>query len=468
MRSRVLAFAKVVRIRQVTAAIKHLFLLDLPNRSAALDGLRALAAMWVFSVHVGWMHDISPIAAKTGWLIPFVTAWRSGDLGVDIFFALSGYLIYRSVRRYDAHTIGRFLQKRYARLAPAYLFSIILALAIPKVGLLGGTTIAILCALAYHVLNRMSASRRILTWGLRRYWIFSVVVWPVFFVMLLSLRPLLAQAQSAQSMLFQALRAMANVSMWPDSFGPLLGVFNVPTWSLSLEFAFYLSMAGLWWARRRWGVRLWGPWLALAIGGYYLVFVFAAPFFAGYRLRLFDAMRCLAFVAGVLMARITENPQQWQRWRSVFAKTGLPGLLGLAILAYYMGTVLGGHKFPPEWPLANASYWLLVDISVFSVLGAALVSGTIIARVFGSIPLRALGAISYSIFLVHYPIQEALQPFFPTRGGLAIHWATSLLITLVIAIVCFYFLERPYFLTTEQPRPAADGASLPLRNAMTK
>lgn len=446
------------------AGIRSLFLLDMPNRSAALDGLRALAAIWVFNVHVGWMHDLSSVAAAAPWLVPVVTAWRSGDLGVDIFFALSGYLIYQSVRRYQAHEIGHFLQRRYTRLAPAYLFSIILAVAIPAFGLVAGILLATVPALAYYGLNRVPASRRLLTWGLRRYWIFSVAVWPALFV-LLFFKPAPAPDLAPQSLLAQVLKLLANISLWPDTFGPTLQVYNIPTWSLSLEFAFYLSMAGLWWIRQKFGKPVWGMWLALAIGAYYLLFVFGAPVLAGYRLRMFDAMRCLAFVVGVLMARLVENRQAWPRWRSVFVRLGAPGLLGLVVLAYFMGTVLGAHKFPSEWPWVNAAYWLLVDVCVFFLLGSALSTGSVVARIFGSAPVRILGAISYSIFLVHHPIQVALQGFFPARGGLAGHWAASLVITLVVAMICYYFLERPYFTTERslarsippQPRQQADG-----------
>jgi peptidoglycan/LPS O-acetylase OafA/YrhL len=249
--------------QNLVAAIRALFLLNMPNRSAALDGLRALAAMWVFNVHVGWMHDISPIFAKTRWLFPLVVAWRSGDLGVDIFFALSGYLIYQSVRRYKAQDIGRFMQKRYTRLAPAYLFSIVLAVAVPAFGLVVGIMLSSVCGIFYYVLSRFPAANRILVWGLRRYWVFAVAVWLALGVLaLLFSESLFALAQAPQEPLFQTLKVLANVSVWPDTFGPLLGVFNAPTWSLSLEFAFYLTMAGLWWARQKYGLRVWTPWLA--------------------------------------------------------------------------------------------------------------------------------------------------------------------------------------------------------------
>ena len=58
----------------------------------------------------------------------------------------------------------------------------------------------------------------------------------------------------------------------------------------------------------------------------------------------------------------------------------------------------------------------------------------LIARVFSLGPLRALGVISYGVYLWHWPIYVAL-------AGRAL--ALRLAITLVIAIASYFFLERP-------------------------
>ena len=66
-----------------------------------LDGVRALAALWVLSFHVGRsFQDIIPPAKweKVGWLYQDLD-WHvalNGDMGVDVFLVLSGYLTCQS------------------------------------------------------------------------------------------------------------------------------------------------------------------------------------------------------------------------------------------------------------------------------------------------------------------------------------------------------------------------------------
>jgi len=69
----------------------------------ALDGLRAVAILMVVAYHLGWL--------------------RGGFLGVDVFFALSGFLITSVLlQEWDATTsidLRRFYGRRLLRLAPA-------------------------------------------------------------------------------------------------------------------------------------------------------------------------------------------------------------------------------------------------------------------------------------------------------------------------------------------------------------
>lgn len=81
------------------------------HRDAGLDALRAIAALMVFVHHAQ---------------LPFVSDWISGlSAGVLVFFALSGYLLYRPF--VVARTTGRdvdlaaYAVRRLARIMPAYL-----------------------------------------------------------------------------------------------------------------------------------------------------------------------------------------------------------------------------------------------------------------------------------------------------------------------------------------------------------
>ncbi len=55
--------------------------------TVTLEMARGLAALWVFFFHVGpMMHAVSPLAG---------VAADCGNLGVPVFFALSGFLLFR-------------------------------------------------------------------------------------------------------------------------------------------------------------------------------------------------------------------------------------------------------------------------------------------------------------------------------------------------------------------------------------
>jgi peptidoglycan/LPS O-acetylase OafA/YrhL len=79
---------------------------EVPHRNDSLDGLRAIAVLMVMAVHIGF-----PLA-EPGWL------------GVDIFFALSGFLITTLLaserERHGRISLPRFWARRFLRLMPIY------------------------------------------------------------------------------------------------------------------------------------------------------------------------------------------------------------------------------------------------------------------------------------------------------------------------------------------------------------
>jgi peptidoglycan/LPS O-acetylase OafA/YrhL len=95
------------------------------SRAPGLDLLRAIAIVWVMYYHgavMGLIADGDPVA-DTGWM------------GVDLFFALSGYLIgsqlFRPMARGQAPDPWRFYLRRGLRTLPAYLVVLALYFTIP-------------------------------------------------------------------------------------------------------------------------------------------------------------------------------------------------------------------------------------------------------------------------------------------------------------------------------------------------
>ena len=82
------------------------------GRSSGLDGLRAFAALFVVAYHLKTVSGVS-----FGPLNPIV---QGGDSGIYLFFALSGYLLYKPFVRGRVDLVGYGL-KRAGRIVPGYL-----------------------------------------------------------------------------------------------------------------------------------------------------------------------------------------------------------------------------------------------------------------------------------------------------------------------------------------------------------
>jgi peptidoglycan/LPS O-acetylase OafA/YrhL len=94
-----------------------------------VEGLRGLAALYVFLYHV-WQTGISHAGATLGVLLPLTLPWlQYGHFAVAVFIVISGYCLGLPVaRRLDKpFDIGRFVRRRARRLGPAYLLALVLS-----------------------------------------------------------------------------------------------------------------------------------------------------------------------------------------------------------------------------------------------------------------------------------------------------------------------------------------------------
>ncbi len=90
-----------------------------------LTSLRALAALLVFMYHYAWLFSPAKRGvAFAGEWIPMMPLWRQGQVGVSIFFVLSGFLITRIYFDKMATReipLRLFYVKRIARIWPLFL-----------------------------------------------------------------------------------------------------------------------------------------------------------------------------------------------------------------------------------------------------------------------------------------------------------------------------------------------------------
>ena len=86
------------------------------DRSSGLDGLRAFACLLVVAFH---LHTVSGVSFG-----PLDVVIRGGDSGVWLFFALSGYLLYKPFLTRRVELVGYGL-KRAGRILPGYFVALI-------------------------------------------------------------------------------------------------------------------------------------------------------------------------------------------------------------------------------------------------------------------------------------------------------------------------------------------------------
>ncbi len=346
---------------------------DLTGRFLFIDGLRGLAALAVVLFHF-YTPKVSPLHDTLANAIP---AWlgfvlMQGDLGVEVFFALSGFVIAHSVRG-AAVTPGfmlRFAARRSIRLDPPYW-------------------VVIGCIIGFAAISGSAAFAEAMNkWG----------GWGVI---------------------------LLNMVYLPD----LTGVYRLVWvgWTLCLEVQFYLAFVVLT------GLRQWlTPTLARCIPngitlGYLLIFTPLAlasialwhalgryDFFGLWFMFFMGALAYLAlsrrvpwwwfilYAGGILIAGLVEGER-----RSVFAAA-------TAIVIYLVGEA-GGLRHLLSWR------WL-----------------------------QHLGALSYSLYLVHLPIGVFLLENWP--GGAAGHdtfgkamfaYTSAIVASLLAAELLYRLIERP-------------------------
>ena len=116
---------KILRSRCV--GVKNIFarrfeLGDSAGRIIPMEGMRGFAALLVFFVHFRALFN--PYFQSGSFFQQFTDhASRIGHTGVDVFFVISGFLIYGIVLR-GRSTFGEYFTNRVRRLYPAFLISL--------------------------------------------------------------------------------------------------------------------------------------------------------------------------------------------------------------------------------------------------------------------------------------------------------------------------------------------------------
>jgi peptidoglycan/LPS O-acetylase OafA/YrhL len=335
-----------------------------------IDGLRAVAILSVVLNHAG---------------VPGLTG---GFTGVDIFFAISGYLIgghiYSELRQ-GAFSYLSFYQRRARRILPAFF-----------------AVIAFCLCVALVMLSPEEAWR-------------------------------LGRSASAATL------SISNILFWHSAnyfdtrseLNPLL-----MTWSLGVEEQFYALIAPLMVLL----VRVRREWMLPSIfAGCAAFLLFSWTALGNHPALVFYLLPARAWELGIGVALAVWEIDR-SRDRHVEASTSharLAGVLGLAGAATMMAPLF----------LLNSTSAFPGPAALPSALGAVLViaspAGSICRRAFSFPPLVYVGKISYSWYLWHWPLLAFLRILYgsatPPRGL----EFTTILASFAMAVISYSLIEQP-------------------------
>jgi peptidoglycan/LPS O-acetylase OafA/YrhL len=318
-----------------------------------------------------------------------------GYLGVSTFFTLSGFLITSLLllesRRTGTVALRSFWGRRFRRLMPASL------------ALLAGV---------------------VLLFG-----------------------PLVATADQRATMQGDVLSSLFDVANWHFilSGSSYADLFTSPSpvlhfWSLAIEEQFYvlfpIILVGLWAVTKGRRGLLAAGLGALALASFIEPFVFSM---SDDRIYFGTDTRAVELLLGAMLA-VALSSERFRRrlamryhWRSTVI---VAGVVAFVVQAWWW------------WQLPQSTSWLYQGgFALYAVLSCAVITATALP----SGPLRAvmsvgalrwLGARSYGIYLIHWPIFLAVRQTWPDLDR-TVSTVIAVSVTMGLAILSYRFLERP-------------------------
>lgn len=364
-----------------------------------MEGMRGIAVLLVFFVH---FH-----ALFSGYLNPGTRLFEAshflgmvGNAGVDLFFVLSGYLIYGALLRRQPRYL-KFIWRRAERIYPTFL-----------------------CVLCLYLIASAS-------------------------------RPQISKVHGTAA--FDAAEIAANVLLLPGIFH--INAIVTVAWSLSYEFFFYLTiplvvlvtrMAG--W-RRTWRILFFvGIWVC------YLSYSFTVPT---------SNVRLLMFISGIMLYEVISSGSWKPFLKSETAEILSAVVFGSSLIFIYLldvhrlssilpGADLGNTLLPGVVSWEGPYKVIALSLSCFLFTLFCIAGRGPLARAFSWTPLRYLGNMSYSFYLLHgaalhvlaYPLYRVLKPGGNAPVIFCLLFPVSFLGSWIASTALFALVEKPASLRT--------------------
>ena len=363
-------------------------------RYPLLDPLRGIAALWVFTFH----HEFSTRFAET---FPFLLElFDQGDLGVPMFFVISGFCITASAEKFlkKDKPVAGFVYRRLRRIYPTYWFSVIVVVALP-----------------FLIEGISSIKTGEMIWpnsssGFYKFLDFSFIEWLSYLS------------------LVQVFYPLDGVRFLQDKFTSLNAVY----WTLAIEVQFYLVVAVVMFFRRKFYSNL----LLITLISLPLMF-FQVILVNGIFLPYWPMFALGVLVYWLFKKQITPATV----FGEMFA-TRISLLLITLITLFLLITLW--HRIEIE------QFYFTVIFALFLWLAHPLrilesEATSTLMRLFRNLFI-ALGAMSYSLYLIHGKLQhfshQLMRQIFPINS-IAIDLGVIVL-TCIFTYGFYYLCERPF------------------------
>jgi peptidoglycan/LPS O-acetylase OafA/YrhL len=220
-----------------------------------------------------------------------------------------------------------------------------------------------------------------------------------------------------------------------------LGPFATVCWSVGVEFLFYLLFPFLLAQLNRQGVNYLIGLVGLLVALRLLVFALTGQ--VG-ELHATPIGRLDQFMIGMMAAVAHHRLGGARRWWAGGLVLGVAGLLGACWAFNLAGGWNVNNGWKVTWPTIEAALWAVIAVSYIKVA-----RGRVTAWL---TPLAWLGTISYSLYLLHVPIMQALTRHHlgvPFSGGILVDGVLNSLalylpLTAVLATATYHLIERPF------------------------
>jgi peptidoglycan/LPS O-acetylase OafA/YrhL len=396
------------------------------NRSnsnfAVIDGIRAIAVLWVIFFHAWLFQQLTiPGFIDNIYKYPLFYWVTKGDLGVDLFFVISGFLIggiiFKEIKSSNQFNFKRFYVRRFLRLSPVYIFAIFLNLYFLK---------------DYHQDNLLKYWPNILYInnylpGSPMGWTWSLAIEEQFYIVVPFLLVFIFPKFRNKATFFIILSAISISLTW-------YYVYILKQYRLPFNYTFY--------------TKDWGAWF----NSYYMV----------------THLRYIGLLLGVATAYI--NVYKTEEIKNIFEnKTGLIKVFSIISV---IGIIVFSFTPVGEWMPMKTSIFYSLNIHVgrwyeiltrplFSLFVAFIILACIhgnnfiinpINKFLSSKFLYPIAQVSYSAYLFHEMfiiwvaprLVKALSPNYSNTQIFFITVFISLFVILFGAVIMYYLIEQPF------------------------